>query len=745
MVRWFRRGGDANDAPSGQHIRRGVSLSSRLAATVLGVGLVSLLAATAVGLNAGQSLGRTIVNDSLTALRASGAIEVVAQLRYYQGLAGSLASSAQAPIAVEEFSAALSELPPDDSEQDLRARATDLLDAYSEQYLEPLRAGGRVVQLNDILSTDRAALYLQSTYSLPQEPIQQAIAVDDAGDGSAWSDVHALVHPVYRNAVEQADLMDVYLVDADTERVVYSAAKGPELGTSLAVGPFSGSIVARAADAAAMSDQPVATDLGFFDAEPGVPIGAAAAAITDGDDLVGVVVLTYDASVYTERLAALVAAGEADNVARQDLYLIGTDGRTRSDPVRYLNDPPDFLDASVAASVLSPTGRAAIERNSTTVLVQPGFDETVNRALDGKTDPARSTSMTGVAVVEAARQLPTDQVTWYAVAEVDSVDAEAPVSLFQRILLVGAAVFVAVLAFAAVAWARRVMRPVRTISERLARSVRATEQEADVSPVAIPDRSPIEFHRLAGSFSAMGASLRRQQRELRAAREERLTVLQRMLPASVAQRIARGDADSLDEVPSASVVVVVALGLGALVREEAASGDRRLVDQLHAELDGIASDNGLERIKIVGDSYIAVCGHDRPYIDHAPRAVAFAEQVGQAVRGLAVEAGVSLDAAAGVSTGPLVVDVSGNAQLIYDVWGPTVTTAHHLARAARAGQIVVTDATRARLPDDIALEPWQPNTSPALSPSLVSSEHGVWTVVQREPAQDGPQSQGSRR
>ncbi len=74
--------------------------------------------------------------------------------------------------------------------------------------------------------------------------------------------------PRLRTAVVQGGLLDVYLIDA-TNASSTPVAKGPDLGTSLAVGPFSGSIVARAADAAVASADGIVTDLSFYRACPG--------------------------------------------------------------------------------------------------------------------------------------------------------------------------------------------------------------------------------------------------------------------------------------------------------------------------------------------------------------------------------------------------------------------------------------------------------------------------------------------
>ncbi len=716
--------------------RRGVSLSSRLAATVLGVGFVSLAGATVVGVNAGQTLGRSIVEDSLASLNTAGAVEVSAQLRYYERLSEQLAASPQAGVAIREFSAALEELAAV-PEAELRQQREQLIEAYEDRYFAPLRAAEESVQLDDFVPSDPAAVYLQATYSVSEGPITDPMAVSDADDGSQWSAVHARVHPVYRNAVDRGGLLDVYLVDAASERVVYSAAKGPELGTSLALGSFGGTIIARAADAAAASDTGIVTDLSYYRAASDTPIGAAAAPVRDENGLVGVVVLTYDAGIYTQRLTSLMeATGTADFGVARDLYVIGAGGTTRSDPQGYLDDPEGFLEASVAAGVLSEESRDDIERTGSTVLLLPASDATARAAQNGDAEFVAATNMVGSQTVGQVRQLP-EELGWSTVIEVGADAADSTITSFRRLLLFGAAVFVIALAFLAVAWANSLMRPVRVMSDFLGRSPLAGASESGPGPLRIPDSSPLEFHRLADSLTAMSGSLRLQQGELRAARAERLDVLERMLPASIAQRISRGDVESLDEVPSATVVVAVVLGLGALV-EEHRGGDRRLIDQLHGELDDIAFEHGLDRIKVVGDAYFAACGHDRPYIDHAPRCVAFAEHVGEAVRRLCEGMSVRLDTATGVNTGPVTVGMSGGGRLVYDVWGPTVTTAHALARMAGAGEIVITDATRARLPEGVEVVAWNAELLERDGSPAAASGGQLWTVANGSTAAPDP-------
>ncbi|NQY58180.1 MAG: hypothetical protein HRT86_17155, partial [Ilumatobacteraceae bacterium] len=598
-----------SDAPTNaRRRRRGVSMATRLAATVLGVAFVSLLVATLVSVNAGQRLGTSIYEERLEAVRSSGSIDVAFRLNSLASMSRALGASPQAAAAIELFSAELNII--DAEETVSRSDAEELIALYEETYLEPLRASGENVQLRNVASENPGAVYLQFEYSRPSDTFDNPILVDDAGDGSEWTTTHTVVHPVYREVVRELDLLDVFLVDING-RVVYTAAKRPDLGTSLAIGPFSGSIVARAASAAldGPDDDVVVTDLDFYNAVPGVPVGVAASPVRDGEGgIIGAIVLTYDGRVFTDDLTAVTeVAADDENFAGADLYLIGPDGTTRSDPQPYLAAPRAFLDESVAAGVLAESERERIERNGTTILVQPAVDATYNDALEGATGITEGSSMTGTEVASSVSAVPTELVEWSTVSEIGVEAAETATQDFRNVLIVGSAIFVLLIAFAAVAWATNVMRPVRMISDRLVR-------RDDATPLAIPDRSPVEFHRLAASFRSMARSLRTQRSELATARADRLTTMEQMLPASVAKRIADGNVEALDEVPNATVVVIVVVGLGdlAVIEDGEPGAQRALIDRLHAEIDDLAFEHGVDRIKVVGDAYFGSCGHDRP-------------------------------------------------------------------------------------------------------------------------------------
>jgi class 3 adenylate cyclase len=651
----------------------GVSMATRLAGAVLAVSFVALAVATVVGVDSGSDLGRQIYRDRLRALDASGAFDVAAELAGTRAATLALASSPQAVDALGRFDRAF---------EDLQASVDT----------DPERAGVNV-------PSEPAAVELQRNYP-PATATSGGAGVDDAGDGSAWSRVHREFHPAYRRAVEELGLVDLYLIEADSSRIVYSVNKQFDLGTSLTVGPFSGSVLANTVDQA-IGGSPggtVVSDLSFYAADPDRVIGVMAQAVLDGTRLVGVLAVTYDAGDLTEILTVDQSWDEAGYPDTADLYLVSADGTLRSDPRSFLEDPAGFLDASESAGSISGRQRSAIERTGTAVLTQPAVGATVIAGMSGDDGVEERTSMMGTQVISTITPIAVDGLDWYVVAEMERWAAEAGLREFREVLVVGTALFVVVIAFFAVSWASRIMRPVRIVSERLGST------GLEPGALVIPERSPVELQQLAASFESMSSTLEREHRKLAEAREQRLELMRQMLPRTIADRVARGDLEGTDEVPHASVVVLVVLGLGELVRVGSAGSNRDLVDRLHSELDGLAEQHGLDRVKVVGDTYFAACGHDRPLIDHASRAVAFATDARDAVRSLGQESGAALDVAVGIHTGPVTVGMTGGARLVYDVWGETVTTAHHLARRGRRGDVLISERTQRMLPDHIPSE-----------------------------------------
>jgi class 3 adenylate cyclase len=114
--------------------------------------------------------------------------------------------------------------------------------------------------------------------------------------------------------------------------------------------------------------------------------------------------------------------------------------------------------------------------------------------------------------------------------------------------------------------------------------------------------------------------------------------------------------------------------------------------------DEAAERYGVEKVKTVGASYMAVCGLSEQRPDHTPRVVEFARELPRIVTRFNQERGTSLRVEVGINTGPVVGGIVGRRKFIYDLWGETVNIARGLGSDGEAS-IRVTEEVRDRLRD----------------------------------------------
>jgi adenylate cyclase len=116
------------------------------------------------------------------------------------------------------------------------------------------------------------------------------------------------------------------------------------------------------------------------------------------------------------------------------------------------------------------------------------------------------------------------------------------------------------------------------------------------------------------------------------------------------------------------------------------------LDELFSRFDEIADRLGLEKIKTIGDAYMAVAGAPHPRSDHAAAACEMALSVRSAIREARWPSGTPIEVRIGIASGPLVAGVIGRRKFAYDLWGDTVNLASRLELHGEAGQILVAHA-----------------------------------------------------
>lgn len=678
--------------------RRRTSVATRLAVAVVAVCLVAVLVTSAVGLGSGRAQGTDLAESRLEAIRSARQDDVERLVAAQIRRVSEVATSPTTAESIVRFSEAYDALGPATT-----AQAAEVADWYRE-VLGPQLAGSEASRTSaaSIVPTSPGAIVLQHAYTLNDAPGGPA-SVIDAGDGSQWSEVHAELHDVYEQVRQRYGLDDVYLIDA-SGRIVYSAAKAADLGTSLSVGPYSGSSFDQLLQR--IAEQPEA-GAGVSDFAPYVPAGneptafSAAPVFDASGDLVGGV--AFRAS--SEPLTAVMtsdAGWEADGLgATGESFLVAADRRVRSDLRPHVESPDDYLERAIEVGTLAESDATIVDATGTTVLVQEvdgailEAAEAADRGFLTVTDPLGRTMSAAFVTLEVA------DLEWVLVTQISEAELTEGVDDYGRYLIRIVAVLLITVTLLAVVWAGWIVRPVRLISAALRGS------DDDLSRLqGISDIGPTEFTDLAANFALMDQSLHLRHAQVEAATAERLELLRSLLPPAVAVRVEAGDRDVFDRIPEASVAVVVLEGLEALVTDTSIAEGRGRFESVVAGLDAAAERHGAERIKLLGDVVLVACGHSGPVLDHAPRLVEFARDAIDLVAdgssaGDADE--THLTAAVAVHTGPVAVGLGGSNRLVYDVWGTTVSDAYVYGRAAPTGAVLVSAACFGRLPEELTV------------------------------------------
>ncbi len=123
------------------------------------------------------------------------------------------------------------------------------------------------------------------------------------------------------------------------------------------------------------------------------------------------------------------------------------------------------------------------------------------------------------------------------------------------------------------------------------------------------------------------------------------------------------------------------------------------LNDLFSLFDERAKRMGVEKIKTIGDAYMAACGIPTPNENHALVMVEFAKGMYEDLAVYNEKAKIHFDMRIGLNCGPVTAGVIGKTKFIYDVWGDTVNTASRMESACTPGRIRVTEAVRDHLLD----------------------------------------------
>ncbi len=675
-------------------------LAGKVFAILILLGAVAVLVTGVLGYVRARDALETTIYNQLTAAREAKTRQVETYFRSIRNDLRLLATSKMVVDATREFHAAFEQLDQKPVPDDMQRKVDDW---YNGQVMPNVRRLlGKEAALADYLPTGPAATYLQYHYIVANpQPAARRRLVDDAGDGSAYSALHATYQPLLRTAAATVGFFDFMLADTKSGRLIYGMAKETDFGTSLQSGPYrQTNLAAAVARCAGAADTSVTCleDFATYLPSDGQAIAFMAAPVIDRGVVIGVLI----AQLSIEEIDRVVTGnrrwrqeGFGDT---GEAYLVGPNSLVRSGP-RLFYENRDAYFAELKANGDPPEEIDAIRRYGSPVMHQKVDTQATRAALAGIEGTGQVIGNYGRSTLASWGPLAIAGVHWALVAKIETAEAFAPIYRLQRdLMIVGGLALLIVIAIGA--WlTRSLLGPLLELTAGVRRFAGGDHN------AHVPVRTRDEIGQLCIAFNGMIDELSAKNAIIETKNRENEDLLLNVLPAPIANRLRGGEQGIADGFAEVTVAFADLVGFTELSSEMPPQQVVALLNGLFTRFDIAAQDIGIEKIKTVGDAYMAVCGLPHPTANHAERMVRMAIRMVHITREHALEHRVSMQLRIGINSGPVVAGVIGKSKYIYDLWGDTVNLASRMESGGLPGVIQVTRPVYEKLKDIFTFEP----------------------------------------
>ncbi len=206
------------------------------------------------------------------------------------------------------------------------------------------------------------------------------------------------------------------------------------------------------------------------------------------------------------------------------------------------------------------------------------------------------------------------------------------------------------------------------------------------------------YERLSQQQFLTQQNLLREQR-----RSQRLLI--NVLPETIAARLIKRPGIIADRHAEVTVLFADLVDFTAFASKVAPSEVVALLNKIFSEFDELVKHHGVEKIKTIGDAYMAVAGVPESRDDHGPAIANLALDMQRAIADLSNQHPQGLKLRIGIHTGPVIAGVLGLQKFSYDLWGDTVNTASRMESYGHPNRIQVSEETYQLLQRSYRCEP----------------------------------------
>ncbi|ELS00894.1 family 3 adenylate cyclase [Xenococcus sp. PCC 7305] len=661
------------------------SIKSRLMVLLLLVSLGSVLTTGILSWLRFRKSFETRTFAQLTSIRASKANEIESYLRNLRSQVEILSADRMVVSAMVELNSAYQELQNQVIPTDWAKKIEDF---YAKDFFPRLAETTQEEQtLSNYRPTKQVAQYLQYHYIANNSlPFGEKKNLADAQDKSDYSKFHSQYHPIFRDISEKFGYDDLFLIDFNTEEIIYSVEKETDFATGLQRGPYRRSNLATVVES--VKDNPGQGFVQVVDFKPyaaslGAPAAFFASAIYNGPHIVGIVAIQLP----VDELNNILTSNEQwDGLGETgEVYLVGADSLMRS-LSRSLIQNPEGYEASLRDVGLSDRNIDLIKNLNTSILLQPVKTKASSSAIAGVAGTGVMDNYQGISVLSSYEGLKIEGLEWGIIAEVNFAEAFEPLYGLQTSLIILAAIILLLVILLSNIAAQNFVKPLQTL-------INATSQ-GEEGQMASPinwDRKD-EFGQLGQALNSMLDKIAGQSKLLVSKDSENKALLLNFLPDVVVARVKQGESEIADAVTQVTVLWASITGLNKLSGHKSTREVATILNQLVNAFDEQAEQYGVEKQNTIGANYVAVCGLSRAYLDQIDRTVNFGLRMLETLQQINQQHQVHLGLRIGIHSGAMMAAIIGTQKFSYHLWGETVKVAANLNSKAGLGlnSIVVT-------------------------------------------------------
>lgn len=218
--------------------------------------------------------------------------------------------------------------------------------------------------------------------------------------------------------------------------------------------------------------------------------------------------------------------------------------------------------------------------------------------------------------------------------------------------------------------------------------------------VTVPLRNSLTQNQIETITTALNIPTKdRLMADLEREKQKARGVLDKIFPSTIVRQLEDGASAIYDYYPSTTILFSDMVGFTTMSKDMDARELVTFIDDVFGRVDRLCEKHGVEKIKTIGDAYMAAAGVPTACSDHAARVANLAMDILDLYNEISTNHPTGkLDARIGIHSGPVVGGVIGLSKFTFDLWGDAVNVASRMESTGIPGEIQLSLATRELLP-----------------------------------------------